>query len=124
MSKDSGVYLAAIHDCIRRIRLYTEDGKDAYFADTRTQDAVMRNIYVLGQAIKDFGIDELAARDPSIPWQQVAGMRNMLAHRYLGVDIDVTWDVVENHLEPLRVAIEGVARQLGVRIPAFVKPEE
>ena len=48
MSKDSGVYLAAIHDCIRRIRLYTEDGKDAYFADTRTQDAVMRNIYVLG----------------------------------------------------------------------------
>ena len=84
----------------------------------------MRNIEVLGQAIKDFGIDELAARDPSIPWQQVAGMRSMLAHRYLGVDIDVTWELVENHLEPLRVAIEGVARQLGVRIPAFVKPEE
>lgn len=81
MTKDKGAYLAVIHDCIRD---YTQDGKAAYFADTRTQDAVMRNIEIIGQAIKDFGIEELAIRNASIPWKQVAGMRDMLAHRYLG----------------------------------------
>ena len=48
MTKDKGAYLAVIHDCIRRIRLYTGDGKSAYFADTKTQDAVMRNIEIIG----------------------------------------------------------------------------
>ena len=119
MSKDRGVYLAAVHDCIRRIRSYTEDGKEAYFADTRTQDAVMRNIEVLGQAVKDFGIDELVSRNSTIPWRQIAGMRNMLAHRYLGVDIEMTWEVVEHHIAPLQTAVEEVAEQLGVRLPAF-----
>lgn len=114
MSKDKGVYLACIHDCIRRVYEYTAGGKDQYFADTKTQDAVMRNIEIIGQAVKDFGADELLAMDPSIHWRSIAGMRNMLAHRYLGVDIELTWEVVERDLEPLRVAIERIAESLGI----------
>lgn len=62
MTKDKGAYLAVIHDCIHRIRTCTRDGKPAYFADTKTQDAVMRNIEIIGQAVKDFGIAESDAR--------------------------------------------------------------
>lgn len=117
MSRDKGVYLAAMSDCIGRIREYTRGGKDEFLSDTRTQDAVMRNIEVLGQAVKDFGIDELAARDATIPWKQIAGMRDMLAHRYLGVDIEITWEVVERHLGPLDAAVTKLAASLGVLLP-------
>ena len=77
----------------------------------------MRNIEVLGQAVKDFGVDELAVRDATIPWKQIAGMRDMLAHRYLGVDIEVTWEVVESHLGPLDDAVARVAANLGMLLP-------
>ena len=119
MTKDKGAYLAVIHDGIRRIRDYTRDGRQAYFADTKTQDAVMRNIEIIGQAVKDFGVDELAARDASIPWKQVAGMRDMLAHRYLGIDIEMTWEVVERDLAPINATIEEIAAGLGIRLPVY-----
>ncbi|MFT3779427.1 MAG: DUF86 domain-containing protein [Ottowia sp.] len=119
MTKDKGAYLAAIHECIRRIRRYTQGGKTAYLADTLVQDAVMRNIEIIGQAVKDFGVEELASRDSTVPWKQIAGMRDLLAHQYLGVDMDITWAVVERHLAPLNAAVEHVAVTLGVHLPAF-----
>ena len=119
MTKDAGAYLAAIHDCIRRIRDYTKAGKSAYLVDTKTQDAVIRNIEVLGQAVRDFGIEELVSRNNAVPWKHIAGMRNILAHRYLGVDIEMTWEVVETHLDPVDVAIGDIAAQLGIRLPVF-----
>lgn len=118
MSKDRGVYLACIVDCIARIRTYTTTGAEAYFADTKTQDAVMRNIEIIGQAVKDFGTTELAERCPDVPWKSIAGMRDLLAHRYLGVDIELTWEVVEHDLEPVLVATLRIAEQLGIQLPS------
>lgn len=117
MTKDKRAYLAVIHDCIYRIRDYTRDGKAVYFADTKTQDAVMRNMEIIGQAVKDFGVDELTSHRPAIPWKQVAGMRDMLAHRYLGVDIEMTWEVVESELDPVEAAIGEIADALGLYLP-------
>jgi uncharacterized protein with HEPN domain len=114
MSKDRGVYLMCLYDCIQRVRQYTHAGKEEYFSDTKTQDAVMRNIEIIGQAVKDFGIEELTTRVPEIPWKSIAGMRDLLAHRYLGVDIELTWEVVEHHLIPLQNAVERVADALAI----------
>jgi uncharacterized protein with HEPN domain len=77
---------------------------------------VIRNIEVIGQAVKDYGVEELASMQPGVPWREIADMRNVLAHRYLGVDIELTWEVVECHLAPLQSAIEAIARQLGVTV--------
>jgi len=79
----------------------------------------MRNIEIIGQAVKDFGTEELATRNASIPWKQVAGMRDMLAHRYLGVDIEMTWEVVERGLEPVNATIEKIAAELGLHLPVY-----
>lgn len=117
MTKDNRVYLTVIHDCICRIRCYTRQGKAAYFADTQVQDAVMRNIEIIGQAVKDFGTEELTAREPSLPWKQIAGMRDLLAHRYLGVDIEMTWEVVDRDLVPVENAIGRIATELGLLLP-------
>ncbi len=66
MKKDPRVYLAQILERIDRIREYTIDGKAAFFADPRTQDAVIRNFEVIGEAAKRIP-DEYRKNHPSIP---------------------------------------------------------
>jgi len=88
-----------------------------FSATSRTQDAVIRNIEVIGQAVKDFGTEDLTAAYGDTPWDQVAGMRNILAHQYLGVDIRLTWDVVEKDLSELKRKMKQIAQDLGIDLP-------
>lgn len=55
-----------------------------------------------GQALKDFGVDALLAIHPDMPWREIAGMRNVLAHEYLGVDPVMIWDTIQCHLDELQ----------------------
>ena len=112
MSKDRSVYIKHIYDCICKIEQYTADGRDEFFSDHKTQDAVIRNLEVIGQAIKDFGVEDLIADHKDIPWNEISGMRNILAHQYLGVSINTTWAVIEKDLQPLKAAIQDVLKSL------------
>ncbi len=79
--KQRKIYALAIYDCIQRIHEYTDGyDVDAFTKDYKTQDAVVRNLEIIGQAVKDYGVDHA----PNVPWSQVAGMRNIIAHEYLG----------------------------------------
>jgi len=101
------VFLKHIRLCLDRIDAFTIEGEAAFYADAKTQDAVIRNLEIIGQAVRDLGSGELESRHPDIPWRQVAGLRNVLAHQYLGVDLSLVWNVVVRHLPPLRTAIEA-----------------
>ena len=68
-----------------------------FFSDGKTQDAVIRNIEIIGQAVKGTS-DGTRALEPGVPWRQIAGMRDKLIHEYFGVDLALVWDVVENEL--------------------------
>ena len=68
----------------------------------------VRNLEVIGQAVKDLGTEALGARNASVPWAAVAGLRNVLAHQYLGVDIPLVWRIVERDLPSLKGAAEGL----------------
>lgn len=105
--KDRFVFIAAALESIGLIQMYV-DGYTLpeFLEDRRTQDAVVRNLEIIGQALKDFGVEELSAKYPGMPWRSIAGMRNVLAHEYLGVDPVVIWDTVQTHLEPLEQALE------------------
>ncbi len=116
MTGDRSVYIRHIYDCICYVEAYTQGGKDEFFRDRKTQDAVIRNIEVIGQAVKDFGIDELMATDQQIRWGKIAGMRNILAHQYLGVDLALTWEVVAKHLPALKQAIIAIAGTMGIEL--------
>ena len=100
-------YLLHTLDAIDAVIEYTQDGRDAFFADRKTQDAVIRNIEVLGQAVKGLSA-ETRARDDSIPRRQIAGMRDKLIHEYFGVDLNLVWDVVERELPTLRPRIAAL----------------
>ena len=73
-------------------------------ATARTQDAVIRNLEIVGQIVRDLGPESLADHRPEVPWARIAGARNILAHQYLGVDLSLVWNIVERDLTALEVA--------------------
>jgi uncharacterized protein with HEPN domain len=87
-------YLQHVRDALRAVLEYTADGRDAFFASRMMQNAVVRNLEIVGEAVK--GLDtETRARVPHVPWRRIAGMRDVLIHHYFGVDPEVVWRVVE-----------------------------
>ncbi len=83
---DERLYLLHIRECIERIEEYTAKGREAFLTDTRTQDAVLRNLQVMCESTQRVSKESKAAHS-EIDWKGMAGFRNVLAHDYLGVDI-------------------------------------
>ncbi|MGZ8158469.1 MAG: HepT-like ribonuclease domain-containing protein [Methylobacter sp.] len=110
--KDRFIFIAAALESIELIQSYTT-GYDLprFLEDRKTQDAVIRNLEIIGQALKDFGVEQLLTVQPSIPWREIAGMRNVLAHEYLGVDPVMVWETVQTNLESLQQALEKMMMQ-------------
>jgi uncharacterized protein with HEPN domain len=104
--KDDRVYLGHIREAITDIEAYASVGRDAFASDRMRQDAVIRKLEIIGEAVKRLP-DSTRNRRPEIPWKQIAGMRHRLTHDYFGVDLALVWRVVERDLTPLKIAVEG-----------------
>jgi uncharacterized protein with HEPN domain len=102
--KDDGVYLAHIRDCLERIGAYTVAGRDTFMADPKTQDAVIRNFEVIGEAAKQI-TEATRAMALGVPWRRIAGFRDILIHHYFGVSLDEVWLIVEREVPQLRQEI-------------------
>jgi uncharacterized protein with HEPN domain len=108
---DQRVYVLHALDAIDAILEYTGGGRTEFMTDRKTQDAVIRNIEILGQAVKGL-TDATRSIDATIPWRQIAGMRDKLIHDYFGVDLTLVWDVVERELPELRPKLVAITEQL------------
>lgn len=102
--KDDRIYLLHIRDAIQQILTYTTSGKDGFFADRKTQDAVIRNLEIIGEATKRLSAS-LKNAHPDIAWKPIAGMRDKLVHDYFGVNLQLVWDVIEQDLPGLKVKV-------------------
>lgn len=83
-----------------------------FLNDKRTQQAVVMSLIVLGEAATKVmdRYPEFANTHPQIPWRNMRGMRNRIAHGYFDIDQDVVWDTVQTALPPLRVALLGLEK--------------
>ena len=101
------LYLTDIRDAIDRILDYTSKERGDFIAGPRTQDAVGRDIEIIGEATRGVS-DATRSAHPEIPWRDMADMRNKVIHDYFRTDLEVVWDVVTNDLPPLRQQIDGL----------------
>ena len=102
-----------IQEAIRRIISYVKlISHDDFFEDTKTQDAVVRNLEIIGEAIKNISV-ELKDRYPTIQWKELAGLRDKLIHHYFGVNYDIVWHVVKNELPDILCQLDGIVNAEG-----------
>ena len=107
--KDRTVFIVTALECIDLIKTYTAGYHlEDFLTDRKTQDAVIRNLEIIGQTLKDYGVESLVETNPEIPWQQITAMRNILAHEYLGVDITLIWESLGTQLDELQQALKEI----------------
>ena len=102
--KDEGIYLGHIRDAISDIRAYASVGKETFLEDRMRQDAIIRKLEIIGEAVKQLS-EATRTQRPEIPWKQIAGMRDRLTHAYFGVDLGLVWRVVDRDLHALATAV-------------------
>ncbi len=104
-------YLRHILDAITAIQEYTTDGRESFLSDRKTQDAVIRNLEIVGEATRKVPA-EFRSAYPDIPWQQAANLRNVLVHEYFGVDIEILWGTAKEDVPQLKNPVSKVLEDL------------
>lgn len=98
--------LVDIFTAINLIFLYTKGiDYDQFMANTEKQDAVLRRITIIGEATKRLSKD-FRAEHHSVPWKEIAGIRDIIIHDYDEVDYDEVWAVIQRDLSGLLSYIE------------------
>ena len=106
--KDDQLYLIHIMECLQRVEDYTRDYNLDRFIDSHLiQDAVIRNLQVMAESTQRLS-EALKEAHPEVDWYKIAGFRNILVHDYLGVDLDIVWQVIVKDLPGLKQAISSL----------------
>jgi|SRR5438876_3888404 len=112
--KDDRFYLIHIRDCIARIEQYIREGQTRFQNDTKTQDAVLRNLQVPAESTQRLS-DGLKARHSQVPWRTIAAFRNVLVHGYLGVNLERVSQILHEDMPPLMGQILEILKELEAR---------
>ncbi|MDK2831832.1 MAG: hypothetical protein PWQ51_2595 [Methanolobus sp.] len=109
--KDPEVFIVHIKDSIEKIEDFTNNkSKDDFLEDVQLQDAVIRRIEIIGEASKNIP-EEFKRKFQDVPWSEMARTRDKLIHGYFGVDLELTWDIVENDLPELKARMEQILEE-------------
>ncbi|MBV6451354.1 MAG: hypothetical protein MHPDNHAH_02087 [Anaerolineales bacterium] len=110
MSRDTGLYLADIETACKKVLRFTKGYSFKQFVhDDEKFDAVLRNLEIIGEAIKHIP-DEIREAYPDIKWRKISGFRDIVAHNYFGVSDEIVWDIVENEIPPLLNQVKQILR--------------
>lgn len=111
MSRDSALQLADMREAIGRIRSYVESfDYEAFCKDSKTQDAVIRNLEIIGEAARVLP-DEVKIQANQIEWRKITALRNLLLHEYFGISLAIVWDVARNKLDELDIACAKLLKE-------------
>lgn len=106
--KNPKIFLEDILESIERIEQYTKNRtKNEFLDDYEKQDAIMKRLEVIGEAVKNIPIG-VKKKYPEIPWKDMAGMRDVLIHEYFGILMERVWDTAKNDIPKLKKQILGL----------------
>jgi len=112
MTRNTQLFLQDMLDYIARISDYVEDyDLDRFLKDRKTCDSVLRCLEVIGEAAKNIP-DNIREKYSSIPWRDMAGMRDKVIHSYFVVDFEMVWLVVKEDLPLVRPIIEVILEEM------------
>jgi len=101
VSRDVTLYVDDMIEACRRVVKYSEGlGRAQLVSGTMAHDAVLRNLEVLGEAAKNVPA-AVRHMDDKLAWRRIAGLRDVLAHAYFGIDDDIVWSVVAEEIPTL-----------------------
>jgi uncharacterized protein with HEPN domain len=108
VSRSWRLFLGDILEAADRVQRYA-NGKDlpAFVADEMAYDAVLRNLHIIGEAAKAIPAD-VRQGHPDVDWKGMAGLRDVLAHAYFGLDDATLWDVVTTKVPKLRDQVRRI----------------
>jgi len=109
--KTDQIYLRHILDAIEKIDSYVSVGRDVFMTTSHWQDATIRQLEIIGEATKRLS-KALRSSHLEIPWRRIAGLRDVLIHDYLGVDLEAVWQITQKDMPKLRISIEKIVRNM------------
>jgi uncharacterized protein with HEPN domain len=99
--------LRDIVEAIEAIEAYSVSSYDEFLADAKTQDAILYNLIIIGEAANQIS-DEFQERHDTIPWSSMIGTRNIIVHGYDQVKLQIVWKILQRDLETLKSEIAKV----------------
>ena len=103
--------LEDILEAVTQIETEQAKGKAAFDENPLVQVWMVHHLMIIGEAVRAIDPAE-RSKYPSVPWRQIAGMRNILVHDYFRINQEIVWETVEKHLPVLKTEVEQILGQL------------
>jgi uncharacterized protein with HEPN domain len=112
MSRTYKLYLQDISECCTNVKDYTAGmNLDEFSVDKKTIDAVVRNLEIIGEAVKNVP-NEILQIKPEIEWKEIARFRDVIVHHYFKINLKIVWDIVQNRLFDLKNAVDEISSKI------------
>lgn len=112
MKRDPKLFLEHVLESIDLIEEYVKNAtKKEFLESVKLQDMVIRRLEIIGEAVKNLP-EDFRKKHKDVPWKRIAGMRDKLIHEYFGVDLKLTWKVVEKELPALKKRVVEILGEL------------
>src|SRR5450432_3309743 len=106
--RDAALLVEDIHSALARIVRYTSGvTREQFLADEKTIDAVVRNLEIVGEAVRWLP-EDFKIRHANIAWGQIAGLRNRIVHDYFGLDLEIIWQVLQTSLPEFKRQVDDI----------------
>jgi uncharacterized protein with HEPN domain len=113
VSRDAVLFLADIQTSCSKIARFTSGRtRDEVFADELRFDAILRNLHIIGEAVKNLPLD-WRKKHADIPWREIAGLRDFVAHAYFALDLDILWNAIQEEVPTLLQRIQAILEEEG-----------
>lgn len=110
--KDDTIYLRHILQCIAWLEGYAGGGRQQFMADHKTQAAALRDLQTLGESVKNLS-PAITATHAEIDWRGIVGARNVLVHDYMGINLDLVWEMIDHGMPALKKVVQQLLEEAG-----------